>query len=135
MALLKDRARRSVGGKFHIRGGTAVFGTAQTVNLYESITAVELRTDNKFRAQGALTVVAGTVTLGDVAFAKRAAGTLITTDSIIASDGLLTKEATAGVGRASLDADGAFQVQITAGSAIVLFRAGGTTYYIASTGV
>ena len=130
MALLKDRARRSVGGKFHIRGGTAVFGTAQTVNLYESVTAVELRTDSKFRAQGALTVTAGTITLNAVNLYQRAAGTVKSDHAIVSAGGLLTKEATGAVAVAAMDADGAIQVQFCGGTPRIVFRASGTTFSI-----
>ena len=76
MAILKDNARRSVAGKFHIRGGSAVFGTAMMVNLYESVQSDQLRTDKHLYVGLGLSAT-GTVTIGaDTALSRTAANIL-----------------------------------------------------------
>ncbi|MFW9991922.1 MAG: hypothetical protein ACFFD4_07660 [Candidatus Odinarchaeota archaeon] len=99
--LLKDRARRSVGGKFTVRGGTVSIGTAG-VNLYESITNEELRTDKDFYTAG----------------------------SAITVGGIRTKQATGAVAVASLDNNGDIQIQNCGGTARIIFKSLGTTYFV-----
>ena len=149
MGYIRDRARRSTPGAFHMRGGSILFGTAvpADVLLYRSAANVlSLGAGDSLRCTEAVKLgVSGTaLTIGatgtavwaeDANLYRRAAGTLKTDNILAVAGGILTKEETAAVGRVSLNADGKVSVQVTAGSAILLARMGGTTYYFASTGV